>query len=750
MPENPKNIVLCSDGTGNSGGKAGEGTNVWRIFRAVDVHLDSLEQIAFHDDGVGTQSNKLLKIVGGATGLGLSRNIRQLYRDLVWHYDPGDNIFLFGFSRGAFTVRSLAGLIYACGVIDKTKCDAKTLRDRIDEAFGVYRQVHVKQDRSLAQDFRDAHSLVNHRRGDDFSDDPHAIPIKCVGVWDTVGAVGLPIDELTDALDLLFKWNFYKHDLLPCILNGFHALAIDDARHSFHPEIWDERTKKDYQTIEQVWFSGVHSNVGGGYPKDQMAMVTLQWMMEKAYDCGLRYREDLRKQFEDEANVNGKLYDSRSGLSAYYRFRPRNIGEFLKAKLPARGKPKIHASVFRRIQQTPESYAPANIPGNYDVVPETVNSRRLAADARPEQAGNSTGPDTACAPTWTETPEKAAQREEDLESAWDTIWMRRVLYFCILLWTGALIWKGWSLSATSTPASPQVDWFIFDPVFKFAAWLLPSAVADGISAFRNNPAWLISFAVSFWLLFKVRARVTQIGADVCTAAWKRACGKHVELPPAGPVRNMVRSIRKSSLAVDLIPKFKENVLPYIVFLALAGGLVWWLLNTASAEPPAPPDTRCGLADVAEPMDVGATKVISFKTSCPGHATDILVEAGQQYRIEVDQVANWKDKDFPAGPDGLIKDEDVEKLIMRLAVPFRRSWADRWFKLLGSVGNDGEYQFGVGKGLKTLEINATGRLYFYVNDAVCVYCLAGPWQYYDGEYKGRTQNDGTARIKVTRL
>jgi uncharacterized protein (DUF2235 family) len=100
-----KNIVLCSDGTGNAGGK-GRGTNVWRLFQAVD--LSKGDQVAFHDDGVGTQDFKFLKAIGGATGAGLGQNIRQLYASLVRVYDDGDRVYLFGFSRGAYTVRSLA------------------------------------------------------------------------------------------------------------------------------------------------------------------------------------------------------------------------------------------------------------------------------------------------------------------------------------------------------------------------------------------------------------------------------------------------------------------------------------------------------------------------------------------------------------------------------------------------------------------------------------------------------------------
>ena len=124
-----KNIVLCSDGTGNAGGK-GRGTNVWQLFLAVDQHgherhgderdeREEREQLAFYDDGVGTSSFRPKQLLGLALGYGLGANIRELYTALARNYDPGnDSIFLFGFSRGAFTVRSLAGMIDKVGVID--------------------------------------------------------------------------------------------------------------------------------------------------------------------------------------------------------------------------------------------------------------------------------------------------------------------------------------------------------------------------------------------------------------------------------------------------------------------------------------------------------------------------------------------------------------------------------------------------------------------------------------------------------
>ena len=126
----PKRIIVCSDGTGNTAIK-GRGTNVFKLFEAVDLdghrfNAAVTPQIAIYDDGVGTEQFKPLKIFGGATGWGLSRNVKHLYKELARIYDPGDEIYMFGFSRGAFTIRTLVGFIATCGLVDPEKLNPKT------------------------------------------------------------------------------------------------------------------------------------------------------------------------------------------------------------------------------------------------------------------------------------------------------------------------------------------------------------------------------------------------------------------------------------------------------------------------------------------------------------------------------------------------------------------------------------------------------------------------------------------------
>lgn len=362
-----KHIVICSDGTGNIGGK-GRGTNVFKLYEAVDLRgpRQATEdgeplppQIAFYDDGVGTDSLKPLKILGGAFGLGFTRNVKDLYKQLCRSYRAGDRIYLFGFSRGAFTVRTLAGLVVTCGIIDGTRMrSARELDRRVDEAYREYRR---RYGRYLKPEDPSAVGRPLKTRDDVFD----GICIEFVGVWDTVDAVGLPFDHAAEVLDRIRRFRFPDQKLSPQVKKGCQALAIDDERHTFHPVLWDEEGEKEGTRILQVWFAGVHSNVGGGYPKQGLSLVTLDWMMTEAEAAGLRFLPSRKDDYRFAQNVHDKLYDSRSGPAVYYRYKPRDIGALCaRQRVPVR----IHGSVFDRIIHATQEYAPGNLPRQYQAV----------------------------------------------------------------------------------------------------------------------------------------------------------------------------------------------------------------------------------------------------------------------------------------------------------------------------------------------------------------------------------------------
>ncbi len=383
-----KYIDICSDGTGNTAIKD-RGTNVFKIFEAVDIYGHWTDpglspQVAIYDDGVGTQGFKPLMLLGGAFGWGLSRNIRQLYTELVRVYEPGDNIYLFGFSRGAFTVRSLAGFIGICGIIDRAKPGSEDLPTRVNEAYGTYRATYrdgggkAKGVWEEAESFRLRHAVVHGEHAPE-----GRVRIRFIGVWDTVDAVGLPFDELSGVLNRLFRFKFPDHVLGDHVQRACHALSIDDERRTFHPLMWDETAEKTEEgtegRIEQLWFPGVHSNVGGGYPKQGMSLVSLYWMMNKAKDAGLRFVESDWQLFLDHQNPFDKLYDSRAGLGVYYRYLPRDIEAICRTHGVS---PKIHFSAVERVVQGSGGYAPGNIPTGCRIVATDAGATDLASIGR--------------------------------------------------------------------------------------------------------------------------------------------------------------------------------------------------------------------------------------------------------------------------------------------------------------------------------------------------------------------------------
>lgn len=410
-----KNIVLCSDGTGNSGGY-GSDSNVYKTYKAVNNNMSNgIEQYTFYDQGVGTSKsetskNKYTIALSGAFGFGFRNNVLHLYHALARCYEPGDALFLFGFSRGAATMRALTGFINACGLVDRHhssvqidgKFDGKKFKDRVEEAFTLYRD----KDKNAQQKFKDQYA---------FKDDEYApegnLKIKFVGVWDTVSALGFPKDfskliewffEALDHFSDRFPYtahNFYDYGLNNSIENAYHALAIDDERTTFHPKVWDEKEVEVWDGekikkipftgyVEQVWFAGVHSNVGGGYPRTGLSDVTLQWMLTKAQEHGLVLYPDRITEINDNANPYDKLYDSRDGVAVYYRYAPRNLVELCEREVvpgnksvhesKLKGNIALHVSAYKKIQELSDGYAPDGIPLKFDVVDINRDDPKLA------------------------------------------------------------------------------------------------------------------------------------------------------------------------------------------------------------------------------------------------------------------------------------------------------------------------------------------------------------------------------------
>ncbi len=333
-----KNIVVFSDGTGQEGGE-GYNTNVYKLFNMI---LDrSSEQVAFYDRGLGTGWRKL---TGNAGGRGFSKNILECYEFIFDNYQAGDKIFLFGFSRGAATMRSLSGFIHLFGILPKSR------RELIMRAFKIYRiNKDTKRERK-AKEFVARHHTMWTK-------------IKFLGVWDTVAALGLPLKSVDVVVDKIPGWKhkFHNFKLSESVENAYQALALDDERRTFHPVLWEPKIRKE-QTMQQVWFCGMHTDVGGGYKESQLSDIALEWIVQKAVEHGL----EIYKKSKDERkpDPNGTMHDSRgSGWKKLYR---RKVRAWDPEKY---GKPTIHESVELRTRnrhnQAEPKYSPWILKGEY-------------------------------------------------------------------------------------------------------------------------------------------------------------------------------------------------------------------------------------------------------------------------------------------------------------------------------------------------------------------------------------------------
>ncbi|MDO3383143.1 DUF2235 domain-containing protein [Gilvimarinus algae] len=261
-----KRIAIFADGTWNSP-EQGEPTNVLQMARSVRPHVAGVDQVVFYDWGVGTDRKKLS---GGISGEGIDKNIIDCYRFLVHNYNKKDELYFFGFSRGAYTVRSLCGFIRNCGLLRREHAE------KINDAYELYRKRTKKSspNESEAVNFRKKYAL------EDITE------IDFVGVWDTVGALGIPVPFL-GSLDTN-KYLFHDTEPSKIVRHARHAVSIDENREDFEPTLWDEKPGLD---LKQVWFSGVHSDVGGGYREKGLSHCASEWMLKEAQSTGLKFEK---------------------------------------------------------------------------------------------------------------------------------------------------------------------------------------------------------------------------------------------------------------------------------------------------------------------------------------------------------------------------------------------------------------------------------------------------------------------------
>jgi len=338
-----RNLIVCCDGTWNTPDQTDEGvpvpTNVVRLFNAVaDKDDEGGDQLKYYHPGVGSEGNWWEKVAGGGVGLGLTKNVLSAYKWIGVNYQENDRIFLFGFSRGAYTVRSVAGMIASVGLLDLSELPDNELWKRVATA-------QKRGYRKRAERKKWAKDWAFHGAG------PNRVTkVFFVGVWDTVGALGVPNNMgILNLLDNVDNFSFHDTKLNKHILNARHAVAMDEDRASFAPTLWNGVARR--KTVKQIWFPGAHSDVGGGYKEIGLADGALKWMIDEAQDLGLTFNQNIYKQIKP--NHHDALHDSNTGFYKHLTSQPRPVPMLTPSNAAV-----LHQSVLKRIADPPIAQAP--------------------------------------------------------------------------------------------------------------------------------------------------------------------------------------------------------------------------------------------------------------------------------------------------------------------------------------------------------------------------------------------------------
>jgi hypothetical protein len=738
-----RKIVVLSDGTGNSSAAIWR-TNVWRTFEALD--LSSSDQVAFYDDGVGTSSFKPLAILGGAFGIGLRRNVIDIYKFVCrnWQSDA-DEIFGFGFSRGAFTIRVVTGLILDQGLV---QADSEIELHRL--ASAAYKDYHSRKYHTVWWEIFNKELKIAPSRT--AAKNRPVSSIRFLGLWDTVAAYGLPVEEMTRGVS---KW-IWPLELPGRVLDtrvqrACHALALDDERTTFHPVLWDESAQVpsdadqprslSEERISQVWFTGMHANVGGGYPDDSLAYIPQYWIMKEAQKCGLKFKSAPNADPDSMINArasrdkDGRLYDSRRGFGSYYRYGPRKLAELCDETFSSKPGdavlirvPKIHESVFKRIQSDAHPSAPLGIPAKYEVV--TDDGKILPVGDNPYESAAS-----------------RQARENAQEFVWDTVWLRRMLYFLTVLASAALfIFPLLKRLPASDEFSSPIRWL--SDLIRLCGSFLPSIANPWLNGYERSPGTFAAIVVLLAAFTIAGSRLSSRIKSDMGAIWQKSVASR--LPPSALPDNWIYRLRTSAPYVAAKRSWKFVVGPTLsaLFFVYAGIMLVNHLAYIVLD-----DAGFVCTESANPsgMQKGDTRKLSFDASAACSATGVLLEDGGHYAIAIKaREQRWKDGSIETGPTGFYSLDAPslwQKAIVILAVPMRRELIRPWFRIVARTGGAGGEESFLDPDPKDDSIDEVliatrnGELFLFVNDAVVgLPGLAGAFY---------SNNVGTADVTIKR-
>ena len=731
----PGRIVLLADGTGNA--FSTQASNIWRLYGALD--LSDPDQVVHYIRGVGTSGFRPLAIVDGATGLGVPANVRELYRFLCRTWRPGVEVYLFGFSRGAFTIRTLIGLVASQGLvpvtIDGEPVDRAELRRMSMAAWRAYRAEtapagHVWFTVTATRAIRDAilrawgwarhqrpYAVVRRMRDDQ---NRRFVELQFAGLFDTVEAYGVPLEALRTAISrTIWPISFRNRKLSPIVRRARHALSLDDERVSFHPVRFDQSLEAQGEDprIREVWFAGVHSDVGGGYPDDALAHVPLRWMIDEATACGgdtpLRWRPGTTTGIASAAAPLAAAHDSRAGLASLYRYGPRPIREGAAEG----GTPIIHHAVAEKMVFGPDDYAPLTLPGGARVLMPDGALRPIRGFGLLRHAG----------PNATVAAEDVADRAVArlsrpnagfVELARDRIWLRE-------LSAGAL-----AVAALVAAALPVVAPWL-DRRFTAALASLGSVVGlPGVAAFFQRRiddargglgANLTDLQATFggvvpgyakgWVqavvdqplasmvviglavtLYRVNGLLRDRIADAARRAWfiDAGGGATARVPDTLATR-LARRLRGSTRLSAARGVLGRTVAPAAMLaVAIATGLV--LLDRAAVSYASGAGAFCpdGLsADLLrQPRPGQSNRAEGFTPDQPCWPTGLWLEKGRTYRLWMEATSPLLDGTAVVPLEGYTGGG----WFRWASLPFRRWWGAAWMQPVARIGATGTIEW----------------------------------------------------------
>ena len=699
-----KAIVLFSDGTGNSSAKLFK-TNVWRMYEAVDLGPASpakRPQISFYDNGVGTSGLRPLAALGGIFGFGLKRNILEIYRYACRNYRPGpgqrpgaepvpggDEIYGFGFSRGAFTMRLVIALIASQGLVVSTS-EAELTRKSKDAYRAFRKDFEPRKLKAPTRLIRAGRAWLSRTwrrwRGIDPYDPAlnHRPEIRFVGVWDTVAAYGGPITEIVRAIDnWMYALSMPDYELSARVRCARHALAIDDERDAFHPLLWDEVHEEKLIAagavrpgrLRQVWFTGMHADVGGGYPDESLSYVSLLWMIKEAEDQGLRVVKAITDRFLALASSSGPIHDSRSGPGAYYRYQPRKIATWMQPPDPstlyqrdpdrvdAAGASMgflptvlVHESVAARIAHGTDRYAPLTLPGRIRIVPpkdggetalqaDTVTPEVHSEDAKPARP--------MLDPRLRERFEDGtfgAERAAGMEAVWDLVWHRRITYFVTLGLTLALVLlPAWVHQAPEAPFLADGRTWLGE-IIRLLNIIIPEFLEGWVDTAAANSFYVLLLGVLIAAAMIRSSALEGTLRDRARTIWAHslALDRKTAATPEAPKWRL----RTAPFYQELMQAMKWVGLPALAGAVMAALLLWAALGILTQVRLPPLERSAALCPHrTQNAKLDAIRLdFSPRSVCQPVKRDVV--RGERYVVDLEVVTPWKDSSKGAAPSGL--------------------------------------------------------------------------------------------------